>query len=181
MQTCSGDQNSSKIVQEIKTLNQLILEFQSPEQFWNDNLFHKIEIRSPEKLTKIIVSIFWTFFEQFQSCEQKVFISWKLIYPTLEMSVQKKFYCIKSIWNFCGLITKTYKAAVYFCELKSLRCFFLYCIKSPINPCTVWKSRGRVYDVFAKFLGRWYIRAVNIFGGGCTFSGFYCIFIDKFC
>ena len=45
---------------------------------------------------------------------------------------------------------------------------------------TAWKSRGRVSEVFAKFWEGGYIGVVKIFGGGCTFLVFYCIFINKF-
>ncbi len=47
----SQDWNYCKIVQEIKTLKKLILEFQSPEQFWNDNLFLEIEWNSISRKT----------------------------------------------------------------------------------------------------------------------------------
>jgi hypothetical protein len=46
---------------------------------------------------------------------------------------------------------------------------------------TVWKSRGRVHEVFAKFGEGGYIGVVKISGGGYTFLVFYCIFINKFC
>jgi hypothetical protein len=46
---------------------------------------------------------------------------------------------------------------------------------------TVWNSRGRVDEVFAKFLEGGYIGVVKIFGGGYTFLALYCIFINKFC
>ncbi len=46
---------------------------------------------------------------------------------------------------------------------------------------TVWNSRGRVEEVFAKFWEGGYIGVVKILGGGYTFLVFYCIFINKFC
>ncbi len=46
---------------------------------------------------------------------------------------------------------------------------------------TVWKSWGRVHEVFAKFWEGGYIGVVKIFGGGYTFLVFYSIFINKFC
>ncbi len=48
---------------------------------------------------------------------------------------------------------------------------------------TVWKSRGRVSEVFAKFWEGGYIGVVKFFLGGYTilvFYNFYCIFINKF-
>ncbi len=45
---------------------------------------------------------------------------------------------------------------------------------------TVWKSRGRVSEVFAKFWEGGYIGVVKIFGGGYTFLVFFYIFINKF-
>ncbi len=44
----------------------------------------------------------------------------------------------------------------------------------------VWKSRGRVREVFAKFWEGGYIGVVKILGGGYNFLVFYCIFINKF-
>jgi hypothetical protein len=46
---------------------------------------------------------------------------------------------------------------------------------------TVWNSRGRVDEVFAKFWEGGYIGVVKIFWGGYTLWVFYCIFIKKFC
>jgi hypothetical protein len=46
---------------------------------------------------------------------------------------------------------------------------------------TVWNSRGRVNEVFAKFWEGGYIGVVKIFGGGYTVLVFYGIFINKFC
>ncbi len=46
---------------------------------------------------------------------------------------------------------------------------------------TVWKSWGRVHEVFAKFWEGGYIGVVKIWGGGYTFLVLYCIFINKFC
>ncbi len=47
---------------------------------------------------------------------------------------------------------------------------------------TVWKSWGRVHEVFAKLWeGGYIIGVVKIFWEGYTFLVFYCIFINKFC
>ncbi len=46
---------------------------------------------------------------------------------------------------------------------------------------TVWKSRGRVREVFVKFWEGGYIGGCESFGGGYHFMVFYCIFINKFC
>jgi hypothetical protein len=47
---------------------------------------------------------------------------------------------------------------------------------------TVWKSRGRVHEVFAKFWEEGYIGLwkLGVGVGGYTFWGFNCIFIYKF-